>query len=113
MLSLVLIAAFFVGASATNAFMDDAFAGNHDNNGVDPCEKASPNAKGCENSQNSTRAHTCDGCNAEYQERNSACIEEFGANTHAGFECQLASYEELKMCVEHIRTCQIPPSPTP
>ena len=52
MLSLVLIAAFFVGASATNAFMDDSFAAEDDNNGNNGCENANPNAKACENNPN-------------------------------------------------------------
>jgi len=52
MLFLVLIVAFFVGASATNALMDDAFAGNHGNNGNNGCENANPNAKACENNPN-------------------------------------------------------------
>jgi len=113
MLSLVLIAAFFVGASATNVFMDDAFAGNHDNNGVDPCEKASPDAKGCANSPNSTSTDTCDNCRAENQERNFACIEEFG-NTIEAFFCLTESHEELKKCIKPVsRTCQLPPPPSP
>jgi len=55
MLFLVLIVAFFVGASTTNALMDDAFAGNPGNNGNNGCVNANPNAKACE--QNPTTNH--------------------------------------------------------
>jgi hypothetical protein len=105
MLSLVLIAAFFVGASATNAFMDDAFAGNPDNNGNNGCENANPNAKACENNPNTT-PETCESCNAQYQERNIAC--------NGNFACLTESYEILKACVSPFAdTCFIPQAPTP
>jgi len=58
MLFLVLIVAFFVGASTTDALMDDAFAGNHGNNGNNGCENANPNAKACENNPNTEPPNT-------------------------------------------------------
>ncbi len=52
MLFLVLIVAFFVGASATDAFIDDSFAAKDDNNGNKGCENANPNSKACEKNPN-------------------------------------------------------------
>jgi hypothetical protein len=51
MLFLVLIAAFFVGASATNALMDDSFADKDDNNGSNGCERSGQD-KACEKNPN-------------------------------------------------------------
>ena len=105
MLFLVLIAAFFVGASATNAFMDDSFAAKDDNNGNKGCEK-SGNSKSCESNPNSV---TCETCNAEYQERNSAC--------NGNLECQIEALNVHIACLQSIpdevRTCDIPPPAAP
>lgn len=54
----MLIVAFFVGASTTNALMDDSFAAKDDNNGNNGCENANPNAKACENNPNTNNPPT-------------------------------------------------------
>jgi len=72
MLFLVLIVAFFVGASTTDAFIGDSFAANDDNNGNNGCENANPNAKACESNPN-TEPKTCSDCYDEYIEVNALC----------------------------------------
>ena len=66
-----LIVAFFVGASVTDAFIDDSFAANDDNNGNNGCENANPNAKACENNPNTTL--TCADCAAALFDGYDAC----------------------------------------
>ena len=105
MLFLVLIVAFFVGASTTNAFMDDAFAGNHGNNGNNGCEK-SGNSKSCESNPNSV---TCESCDAEYEVQRLAC--------NANLECLIDALNVHIACLQSIpdevRTCDIPPPAAP
>jgi hypothetical protein len=105
MLFLVLIVAFFVGASATDAFIDDSFAANDDNNGNNGCENANPNAKSCEKNPNTV---TCFDCGVALAAGYEACGVDAACNAiviEAYFECTAIVLETTG------DVCSAPPAP--